>query len=417
MKEVWLASISLILIWIVIAALLLFPPNPNASASKRDDFLLGVTFGSNSLPEAKILVDKVKEYTNLFVVDSYDIGLSETALTDVCDYAVNADLHVLPFFNFLLYNVTSNIGSFYNASTWDEYGVQPFHVNWLNSARARWGSKFLGVYYMDEPGGNQVDLGYWGGNNASRSGVRIRTFDNVTDYADAAGRYVSGLNRTRSMQILTNTSYPDGLQQAMPVFTSDYALYWFDFKAGYDGLFAQINATADYERKIEQIALCRGAASAQNKNWGVILTWAHDSPPYLPSGAEMLADMKMAYNAGAKYVIVFNYPLINEFGALTGEHFSAIKDFWSYVQSNPERNMAEAQTALILPADYGSGLRRPEDKIWGLFPANNQSAPVWNNINALVDRYGLELDIVYDDPQFPVSNKYSSLYWWNSTIT
>ncbi len=417
MKEVWLASISLILMWIVIAALLLFPPNPNASASKRDDFLFGVTFGSNSLPDAKTLVDKVKDYTNLFVVDSYDISLSETALTDVCDYAVNANLHVLPFFNFLLYNVTSNVGSFYNASTWDEYGVQPFHVNWLNNARARWGSKFQGVYYMDEPGGNQVDLGYWGGNNASRSGARIRTFDNVTDYSDAAGRYVSGLNRTRRMQILTNTSYPNGLQQAMPVFTSDYALYWFDFKAGYDGLFAQINATADYARKIEQIALCRGAASAQNKNWGVILTWAFDNPPYLPSGAEMLSDMKMSYNAGAKYVIVFNYPLLNEFGALTEEHFSAIRDFWSYVQTNPERKMASAQTAFILPANYGSGLRRPEDKIWGLFPADNSSEVVWDKMNSLILSYGLKLDILYDDPRFPVSSKYSSTYWWNGTTT
>jgi hypothetical protein len=218
------------------------------------------------------------------------------------------------------------------------------------------------------------------------------------------------------MQILTNTSYPDGLTQVMPVFTSDYALYWFDFKAGYDGLFAQINATADYARKVEQIALCRGAASAQNKSWGVILTWALDSPPYLPSGANMLADMKMAYNAGAKYVIVFNYPLINEFGALTEEHFSAMKDFWSFVQSNPARTDAEVQAAFVLPADYGWGMRRLEEKMWGLFPADNESVAIWDKINVLVDRYGLKLDIVYDDPQFPVIGKYTSVYWWNNTI-
>jgi hypothetical protein len=416
MKEVWLAGITLVLIWIIVGAILLFPANPSESVSKRADFFFGVTFGSNSLPDAKILVDKVKDYTNLFVVDSYDISLSETALTDVCEYAVTTNLNIIPFFSFLLYNVTSNVGSFYNASTWDEYGVQPFHVSWLNNARARWGSNFLGVYYLDEPGGNQVDLGYWGGNNASRSGARIRTFDNVTDYADAARRYVSGLNRTRSMQILTNTSYPDGVTQVMPVFTSDYALYWFDYKAGYDGLFAQINATADYARKVEQIALCRGAASAQNKSWGVILTWALDSPPYLPSGANILADMKMAYNAGAKYVIVFNYPLINEFGALTEEHFSAMKDFWSFVQSNPARTDPEAQAAFVLPADYGWGMRRLEEKMWGLFPADNESVAIWDKINVLVDRYGLKLDIVYDDPQFPVIGKYTSVYWWNNTI-
>jgi hypothetical protein len=65
----------------------------------------------------------------------------------------------------------------------------------------------------------------------------------------------------------------------------------------------------------------------QNKQWGAIITWTYNSPPYLESGKEMLRDMMMAYRAGAKYIIVFNYPKINPYGILTEEHFNAVKTF------------------------------------------------------------------------------------------
>ncbi len=413
MKQVWVALVAILLVPVIGIPIIY---TQYIADNSSHDLFFGVSFGANSVQDAQVLIDKVKEYTNLFLVDSYDVSLNESVLTEICDYAVNAKLSTLTYFDFILYNVTSNVGAFYNTSTWEEYEINPFHVQWLNNARERWGNKFLGVYLADEPGGNQIDRGYWGGNNASRSGRPIQTFENVTDYTDAANRYISGINRTRSMQILTNTSYPNGLTRAMPVFTSDYALYWFDYKAGYDTILAQIGGNGGTNSKIQQIALCRGAANMQNKEWGTIITWATDNPPYLESGADMLQDMKMAYNAGAKYIIIFNYPLLNDYGALTEEHFEAMKTFWHYVQNNPRTTDKSTHTAFVLPKDYGWGMRRPDDRIWGLWPADNLSIEIWDKMMTLIDQYCVELDIIYDDSDFNIKEKYSQVYYWNDTI-
>ncbi|GAG35080.1 unnamed protein product, partial [marine sediment metagenome] len=32
-------------------------------------------------------------------------------------------------------------------------------------------------------------------------------------------------------------------------------------------------------------------------------------------------------------------------------------------------------------------------------------------------QYGTSLDIVYDDPAFPVTGKYPKIYYWNQTTT
>ena len=45
-----------------------------------EDFFFGVSFGLNTTSEAKLLIDKVKGYTNLFVINSWDISINETAL-------------------------------------------------------------------------------------------------------------------------------------------------------------------------------------------------------------------------------------------------------------------------------------------------------------------------------------------------
>ena len=75
----------------------------------------------------------------------------------------------------------------------------------------------------------------------------------------------------------------------------------------------------------------------------------------------------------------------------------------------------ESQAAFVLPKDYGWGMRSPEDRIWGLWPSDDLSPVIWENMNKLIDRYGLKLDIIYDDPQFNFEDKYSHVYSWNST--
>ena len=93
-----------------------------------------------------------------------------------------------------------------------------------------------------------------------------------------------------------------------------------------------------------------------------------------------------------------------------------MREFWNYAQANKNRIEAQADTVFVLPQDYGWGMRTPEDKIWGLWPADNSSAIIWDKMNTLIGKYGFKLDIVYDDPKFNSSAKYSTVHFWNSTI-
>jgi hypothetical protein len=70
--------------------------------------------------------------------------------------------------------------------------------------------------------------------------------------------------------------------------------------------------------------------------------------------------------------------------------------------------------ALVLPKDYGWGMRNPDDKVWGLWPSGNLSPLIWNNMNQLIETYGLRLDIIYNDTGFSFEGKYSKIYYWNS---
>jgi hypothetical protein len=160
----------------------------------------------------------------------------------------------------------------------------------------------------------------------------------------------------------------------------------------------------------------------QGKDWGAIITWTYDEQPYLANGTKILEDMTTAYLAGAKYVVVLDYAEDPETGKpysmLTEDHFTAMQQFWTYVNDNPDKHGATmGQVAFVLPKDYGWGMRSATDNIWGLWwSADNMSLPIWNNMNKLIQKYGLELDIVYDDDRFNIGEKYSTVYYWNSTI-
>jgi len=139
----------------------------------------------------------------------------------------------------------------------------------------------------------------------------------------------------------------------------------------------------------------------------------------LASGPEILEDMLIAYETGAKYVIVFNYPKYpetNPYGILSDDHFNAMQQFWKHIHEHPEDyGKTKGQVAFVLPKDYGWGMRGPTDRIWGLWPADNASSVIWKKMNKLIDRYGLQLDIVYDDPRFSF-DEYSKVYYWNASI-
>lgn len=77
----------------------------NKSKTVEEEIFFGVTYGSNTTWEAKLLIDKVKGYTNLFIVDSWDISTNETSLNEICQYAVDAELSVIVYFDYVFYEV------------------------------------------------------------------------------------------------------------------------------------------------------------------------------------------------------------------------------------------------------------------------------------------------------------------------
>jgi len=389
MKSALVLTLVALMIFGVILPVYLFCSSK--SETVEEQFFFGVTYGSNTTWEAKLLIDKVKGYTNLFIIDSWDISTNETALNDICQYAVNAGLSVIVYFDYV----------FYEVEQWS------WLRNWMETTRQRWGEKFLGIYLFDEPGGNQIDTNQW------RSGTLARqAMENASDYSDAAGRFVKDIPSTISWRNVKSVN--------LPVFTSDYALYWFDYLAGYDAVFVELGWNTS---SIQQLALCRGAANVQGKDWGAIITWTYYEPPYLASGPEIYGEMVTAYDAGAKYVVAFNFPRhpeTNPYGVLAEEHFVAMQQFWDYVQAHPRRSNVDGEVAFVLPKDYGWGTRRTEnfieDRIWGFWPEDQTTLIIGKNMRTLLNLYGLKLDIIYDDPQFSYQEIYRQMYYWNSTI-
>lgn len=385
-KRIWL----IIVVILAIAAFLPLVYWQSVSIDVSNvPLFFGVSFGGKTACEAKLLIDDVKGYTNFFLVNSWDLSINETALNEVCDHAAKADLSFIVFFDFLSFHPRG----------------YPWHSEWIVTAEEKWGDKFLGIYIYEEPGGKQIDTGLFDEFTMGRLDVPER-FAKASSYSEAADIFVTELPKTHSFEFLKNNS--------IPKFTSDYALYWFDYLAGYDTVFVELGWN---HSRSQQIGLCRGAANVQGKEWGAIITWTYNEPPYLASGSEILKEMLIAYESGAKYVIIFNYPTYptdNPYGILSEEHFAAMQQFWTHIHEHPEEYGSEkGQVAFVLPKDYGWGMRWPYDSIWGLWSADNLSSAIWNKMNKLAESYGFQLDIVYDDPRFSF-DEYSEIYYWNS---
>ena len=94
-----------------------------------------------------------------------------------------------------------------------------------------------------------------------------------------------------------------------------------------------------------------------------------------------------------------------------------MKKFWEHVITNPEDfGKKQGEIAFILPKDYGWGMRNPDDNIWlPKWGSDDLSPIIWENLNRLIDDYGLYLDIIYDDPRFVIEN-YSRIFYWDNKI-
>jgi hypothetical protein len=265
--------------------------------------------------------------------------------------------------------------------------------NWTEVAKNRWDTHFLGLYYADEPAGRQLDL--------DRGWTVVR---NAIDYSDASGQFNRAINNSVNWYRNGYSNWTD-----ISLFTSDYALYHFDYEAGYDVILAQLGW--NYSRQLN-IGLVRGAATLQNKDWGAIVTWEYTKPPYLESGAQLYNDLVLAYNNGAKYIAIFDSNEEYTESTLTEDHLNALKQFWQYTKENPRNvNSASERTAFVLPEDYAYGFRGPEDKIWGLWPADTLSMSLSINVASKLQEYGAELDIVYNETQIQMANYKQIIYW------
>ncbi|MFA5364903.1 MAG: hypothetical protein WC325_06960, partial [Candidatus Bathyarchaeia archaeon] len=172
------------------------------------DCYLGVSFCGYTTAEAVKLIDRVKTYTNLFVLQSGPVSENETATNEICQYAVDSGLKIVVFFGDLSYRVL------------DQKGLL-WRLSWLDYAKQRWGDNFLGVYYYDEPGGIQLDF------NWTSTGYYRFLFNSTTrDYAGAEDYFVNNFLDDPGIVRLNAGS--------INAFTSDYTFYWFDYLAGYD---------------------------------------------------------------------------------------------------------------------------------------------------------------------------------------
>ncbi len=489
----------MLLIAVVVATLFV----TNLKTQESQPFYVGVTFGGVTVADAKVLIDKVKNYTNLFVLQSGELQRNYTAMDEIGDYATSSGL------GFAIY---CGIDDAYQNQT----------VDWITDAQQRWGKQFIGVYYNDEPGGKFLE-GY---SDFSRNGTYITKLGigglsvqsnetNTIYFANGTVRVTISLedkSKNGYMQITdqngavikeipnvpwpqgewttnypngttaafippayivtTVTYYPEGAiavwksqenilytaengsqlisqveplsavmdrnpirnyddaaqafenntakymqvldSQSTTVFTSDFALYWWDYHSGYDVVLAQLgwNNTA-----AQEIGLVRGAANLQDKSWGTIITWKYNQAPYIASGSEIYDQMRLSYECGANYVIVFNYAkdLNGAYGTLREEHFQALERFWKEVVQNSSvvHGGVKAEAALVLPRNYGWGMRNPQDTVWGLWNANGTSQQIWTQLQSRLDQFGAKLDIVYEDPAYPVDGKYSQVFQWN----
>ena len=369
MKLIQIIAISILLLLAISVSVHSYPEK--AAAQTNPNVYVGIDIAYGDIAATEQLIDKVSAYTNLLVIGCTGITYSTSNLNEVCQYIYDKNM------SFIVFTVNP----------------QEPPREWIDSANSNWGNRFLGLYVDDEIGGKQLDQ--------YQNHVTVQEADN---YSDAENQFVAHINWFLNF-FKTNSN-------SAHVFTSDYAFYSFDYKAGYDTVFAEFGW--NYSRQLN-IALCRGAATAQNKDWGAIITYTCTTPPYLESGEDLYKDMVLAYENGAKYIVVFDTDENYQHSILSDDHLNAMKQFWQYTKDNPRNSTPTSErVAYVLPESYAYGFRGPNDKIWGLWQADSYSYVLSIGSNIMLEQYGTKLDIIYEDAiQSGNTLGYGSIVYWN----
>jgi len=414
LKKYFIALVLVAIIVILSLTVYVFYPR-STQAKANPNVNVGIAFCGNTTAEAKLLIDRTKSYTNLFVLASGGgpISHNRTQIEEICDYAVSQGLKII-----------MSIGTIYIDSWfWKSIPIEEITDAW----QQRWGDNFIGIYYNDEPAGIQLDGDWdeWFRNYSSSLGkvdfpaintlakiypkIQALEINGTTpeNYDIEAYFFIQNvLKEDPGLMLLKNTS--------VKICTSDYCLYWFDYLGGYDTMFAELGWNHSVA---QQISLVKGAARLQDKDWGTILTWKYRQEPYLDSGEEIYNQMLTSYQAGAKYIILFNYPILGDYGVMKDEHFVALERFWNDITTKNYEDLSQSEAVLVLPSNYGWGMRNPTDNIWGFYPTDKKSQVIWDIMSSLLSKYGASLDIVYDDPAYPINTvEYKFVYYWNQTL-
>jgi hypothetical protein len=381
-REYRMAILALAIIVGVLITFIVIETTINIPESMKDVYV-GLDIGYGDEQTALEQIDKVASYVNLIIIGSLKVTTDTEKLTVVCDHIYQKGL------NFIVYV------AFGQAEDAPPRGPDS---EFFLKASEKYGDKFLGVYLFDEVGGKLID-----GNHSI-------DVTNAATYSDAAILYTHHLN-----YYLGNVSEYYAPAQ-YPLFTSDYALYWYDYIAGYDVVFTEY--VGNHSRQIAT-GLCRGAAKSLNKEWGVIITWSGQPDSFVENPEQLYNDMVLAYQNGAKYIIVFNSPgqftPPTEYGTLTPKHFERMEQFWNYVHDEPWVGLYPADFAYVLPRDYGFGFRFPTDRIWGKWGADNLTQQIWDDVQTVLETHVLSLDIVYETriADASIELPYGWLLFWN----
>ena len=218
MKATYLTATGIIVVLLISSLMYVFASwEQNQTITDPLSVFVGVDAAYDNPEEIRTLVDTISNYTNLFIIGSTGITNNETKLTEMCQYLYDEGL------SFIVYTeMPPEIGA-----------------AWIRYAKATWGSRFLGLYVYDEAGGKQLDL-------FESDGQRRHPVGEADNYTDARNQFEITLNASLNWVIWNYTS------ESIPLFSSDYALYWFDYQGGYDTLFAEFggNYSRQFNKKV-----------------------------------------------------------------------------------------------------------------------------------------------------------------------